>query len=33
MMWRDGAYHKMPWNRDAVEKGTVYRMRLMGMAG
>ncbi len=27
-MWREGAYHKMPWNRAAVEKVTRYKLIL-----
>jgi penicillin amidase len=28
MMWREGAYHVMPWSREAVEKVTEYRLIL-----
>ena len=28
MMWKEGAYHAMPWSRDAVEAAAVYRLRL-----
>lgn len=28
MMWKEGNYHPMPWSREAVEKATVYRLRL-----
>lgn len=28
VMWREGAYHKMPWSRAEVERLTVYRLVL-----
>ena len=28
-MWLEGEYHKMPWGRDAVEKETEFRMKLI----
>ena len=27
-LFREGAYHKMPWSREAVEQETVYRLAL-----
>ena len=27
-MWQEGIYHTMPWSREAVEKATVYRLKL-----
>jgi penicillin amidase len=28
MMWREGVYRAMPWTREAVEKGTAYKLML-----
>ena len=28
MLWKEGAYHAMPWSREAVEQATVYHLRL-----
>lgn len=28
VLWREGLYHAMPWSEEAVQKATVYRLRL-----